>query len=285
MKFGSPKENSLASLDSKLVMIEIQARMGVGLDLQNIPSDPNRSDEEIISLIVQTFARGLRARSGPDATEALLKELQEKSRDEAVTTFLVRERVESLVEANRVEEAVTLARAAAAQRPDDARTKITLAIALSENEGTLVEANRLLSEAASERPKDANALSWLGEVENELGQSAEALAHFEAALSLSPDHSDAVIGLGRALTALGRDAEAKSRLESFLTLRDPYAGRVALALAKGVDEGDENQSQRSSLGIRALRFGAGQPAVDFLESIRPDSADPIPFESVPSQDS
>ena len=66
-----------------------------------------------------------------------------------------------------------------------------------------------------------------------------------------------------------RRSEAVSRLESFLSDENPIAGRAALELAKLLDEGAATEGRRIDLGLRAFRFGGGQPALDLLQTIDP----------------
>jgi tetratricopeptide (TPR) repeat protein len=268
MAFASPIENALASVESKLVVAEIQARTGAQIDLQNIPTDPKRSADEVLSAVVRTVSRGLRARGGTEATEQWLASLHEKAGGN-LKTFLFRERIVNLIESGQIEDAVKRARAEVADHPDDIHAKITLALALREDESSLEEAKTLLVDAVAERPNDSVLLTWLGEVENQSGQAAQALGRFEAALSIEPQSPDAMLGIARALDGLGRRSEAVSRLESFLVHDNPIAGRAALELAMLLEEGAATESRRIEMGLRAFRFGAGQPALELLQSIDP----------------
>lgn len=263
--FGQPQ----MSVDLKLVEIEIQARTGNTVELGDIPSDPKRSDETVSELAARSVSRGLRARVGAEKSAELLVELQESFAGR-FASILFRERIESLLADGRVEDAVALCRAAVARQKSDVYARISLARALGQKSSSLDEAKALLSEAVSERPKDAETMAWLGEIEGKLGQTTRAVEHFEAALSIEPENADAMIGLTRALVTLARRPEAVSRLERFLSRDNPTEGRVALELAKLLGEEDAAKSRRIALGRRAIRFGAGQPATDFLRSIDPE---------------
>ncbi len=273
MSFASPKENALASVESKLVTAEIQARSGVQIDLQNLPRDSKQSAEEVLSSVVRAVSRGLRARAGPEAAEQWLGSLSEKSGGH-LQTFLFRERILNLIESGQIENAVKRARTRVADHPEDIQARMALALALREEDAGLEEARTLLVDAIVERPYDPVALTRLGEVEGLRGEPEPALTHFEAALSLAPKSPEAILGLARALDALGRRSEAVARLESFLTRDNPIAGRAALQLALFLEKSDATEDRRIKLGLRALRFGAGQSAIDLLKSI-----DPIRFET------
>ena len=268
MRFVPTSENSQSSLDMRLVGIEIQARTGRTVDLDAIPSDPKRTPEASYALAVGALADGVLVRNGPEEAAETLARLQEELGG-LVAPFLFRERIEALIAADKNEEAVKLARAAVADRSFGVHARITLGSALAQEESGLEEARDLLSAAVSERPEDADVLALLGEVESQLGETTNAIENFEVALSISPDNSDAMIGLARDLVRLGRRAEAVTRLESFLAQDNPIDGRVALEAAKLIEDGEGAKERRIALGFRALRFGAGQPAVDYLRQIDP----------------
>lgn len=269
MMIAHAAETSALSLDLKLVEIEIQARTSGKVGMNNIPRDPRRSDEEIHSLAVRALSRGLRARDGPETAAEILNELQEPL-EGTFARLLFREQIENLLEAGKDEEALALARAAVADRPQDVYAQTALARVLSRSESKSEAARELLASAVSDRPGDAELLAWLGEVEVQLGQTASAIEHFEAALSISPENHDAMLGLSRALVALGRQPEAISRLELFLARDNPIDGKAALELAKLVEGGEGTEERRIALGKRALRFGAGERAVEFLRNIDPE---------------
>lgn len=268
MMFDSPIDNALASVDSKEVMIEIQARAGMPIDLRNFPQDPALSTEDVYATVVSALARGLRAGLGAKAAVEKLAELHEDA-PQSLAPFLLIERIGNLVAAGEIDEAVKQGRSAVARHPDDSRARMALGRALGAQDSTLEEAYDLLTAVVAERPRDAQVLVWLGEIESRRGEAARAAAHFESALEISPVQSDAVLGLARALVTLGRRPEAVARLEVYLNRQDPYDGNVALEFARLLAEGESNDARRIEFAVRALRFGAGQPAAEYLEKLDP----------------
>jgi predicted Zn-dependent protease len=273
MQFTSPLQASGSSLDSKLIEIEIQAATNSSADLNGIPADPKVPADELRNLAVRALARGLRTQSGPEFAAKTLGELQGQALD-SFASLLFRERIENLLTAGETERAVGLARAAVADRPNDIHVQIALARALGESDSTLGEAEALLLRIASKRPRDAEVLAWLGCVERKSGNVRGSIEHFEAALALSSDQHDALVGLTKALVSIGKPGEARRRLESYLAFDNPIDGTVALELARMIENGESTKDQRVALGLRALRFGAGQSAVDFLAEIDPDLVAP-----------
>jgi hypothetical protein len=71
------------------------------------------------------------------------------------------------------------------------------------------------------------------------------------------------------LMELGRNAEAAERLEQRLLGVAPYDGRAALLLARIRFDQDPVANSRTArqLATRALRFGAGADAEDFIGRI------------------
>ena len=268
MRFAPPSKDAGPSVESKLIQIEIQARTGNAPDLSDIPADPSLSAEETYALVTRALSHGFRGRNGPEAAARALGKLQEQSQG-ILADLLFRERVDSLLMAGQKDEALMLSRAAVADRPDNVHARIALARSLGRDLPTLVEARGLLLDAAKERPKDAEVLAWLGEVEAASGEAGLAIQHFEAALEIAPDHETAMIGLAHSLDSLARRPEAVSRLEEFLSRYNPISGPAALVLAELLDEDDGTREQRITLGLRALRFGGGKPAVEFLRTIDP----------------
>lgn len=268
MMFASPVDNALESVDSKEVMVELSARTGAPIDLRNFPSDPELSDEAIYAVVFEALSRGLRGLLGATGTTERLAELH-ASAPPALTSYLLVERVDQLVDAGDAPAALELARSAAAKQPDDVRVQLALGRALAGEEGTRPEAQSVLEQVVAEAPDAWQAFVWLGELALGKGEPERALDRFDAALAVVPDHEDAVLGVARALEALGRRPEAIARLETFLTDQDPYAGEASLALARLIEAGKNSEPRRIELGLRALRFGAGRPAAEFLSSIDP----------------
>ena len=89
--------------------------------------------------------------------------------------------------------------------------------------GDWVEAKRLSRQALDRNPKWAGAWHLAGVIDLQIGQLADALTAFDAALSLQPANADAHSNRGLALHQLGRNAEAISSYDAALKIRPDAA--------------------------------------------------------------
>ena len=102
----------------------------------------------------------------------------------------------------------------------------------------------------------------------------------ESALKVAPDHWEAFGPRVDHLEKAGKQSEAIQRLELYVARDAPYDGRGALELARllsnsGANDGADDEKARARrirLARQAIRFGAGQPAVDLLVSLDPAAA-------------
>jgi tetratricopeptide (TPR) repeat protein len=107
----------------------------------------------------------------------------------------------------KLDEAITLYRAALARDPNDAVTHSNLGTALA-GKGQLDEAIVEYRAAVDLAPNDADALYNLGNALMAQGQLAAAANQFREALRIEPGFADAHINLGNALVALGQSEDA-----------------------------------------------------------------------------
>ncbi|MCC7398232.1 MAG: tetratricopeptide repeat protein [Planctomycetes bacterium] len=93
----------------------------------------------------------------------------------------------------------------------------------------LVEAERLLCDAVSQRPRQADYVNNLGVVLHMQGRTAEALPRIERALTLRPGYVEARRNLAVALIVLGQPDRALAELQPLLRSDppDPVAPRLA----------------------------------------------------------
>ena len=108
------------------------------------------------------------------------------------------------------------------QRPDNPLAHQMLALAL-EREGDTAGALAHYEAALKLKPNFALAHDTLGQLLFRLGRRDEATAHFETALNLQPKFADAHDHLGVALDQRGRHAEALAHYESALEAKPDFA--------------------------------------------------------------
>lgn len=268
MRFAPASAFAATPLDKKLIEVEIQARTGYEANLEQIPYDPNFTPDASLQSVAEALSRGFRTRVGPESAAVALATI-EKTTKGPLAANLFRERVENLLAAGMDDEALDLARKAASERPKDAHAQIALARALSKSETKLDESKDLYLRLAQARPQDSDIQAWLGEIAVRQGRTDQAFERFEAALSIEPANENAIVGLAKVLVDQSKTTQANTRLSEFLSLRRPTSGIAALELARGIPDGAEAKAERTTLGLRALRFGGGRPARDFLRGVDP----------------
>ncbi len=273
LRFSGAEAKGTPSPESRLIEIEIQAMLGADPDLSRLVPDPIRPFDEIRRLAVEGFARGVRLRSGPEAVvealDVLAESVETKNKD-----LLLGQRVYHLLLLDRAEEAEKLTRAAVKARPKSDVARLALARALIARDLDSKEALELLRGIVSRQSTDAEARTTLGELELRAGNAAKSEKLFSEALAIDPSHAIAMKGLAESMVALGRESEAREKIQAYLRRDGPYDGQAALQLAKLIEEKPSNLDERIKLTKRALRFGAGQPAIDFLVELDPAIAPP-----------
>lgn len=270
-RFNSPKKGGKAdpSVEMKILQIEIQTRLGNEPDL-SIPPDVGMPVRKVQSLAVDALRRGLVERAGPAQAVETLAMLESQVAPGARDLF-ARAQVETLLEDEATyAQALEVARRAEKALPDRPMASLELARAQVRNGVELDDAARRLAAIVEADPDRADALESLGELALLRGDAAEALAYFERAVEQSPDHWGAVHGRARALQALDRRDEAVEALEAYLATDNPYDGEAVLTLARMLPESEA--ARRVALAHRAIRFGAGPPALEFLAAIDPQEA-------------
>lgn len=268
LRFQGAEAGAAPSPDSRLLEIEIQSILGVDPDLSRLVPDSTRSISEIRRLAVEAYARGIRMRAGPEEVVEALDKLEESVELEN-KDLLIGERVFNLVLLNRAEEAEKLARQAVKESPGSVISELALARALIASDLDSEEAHSLLRGIVKRAPENVAARVTLGELELQAGDHAIAETLFREALKIEPDHQIATEGLTNALVAMDRKQEAIDGLRDYLAREGPYDGIAALRLATLLEATPKNEDKRIALAKRAVRFGAGKPAVDLLINIDP----------------
>lgn len=280
LRFSGTEATGTPSPESRLIEIEIQAMLGVEPDLSRLVADPMRPINEIRRLAVEGFSRGLRMRSGPEAVVDALETLSESVDQEENKDLFIGERVRHLLLLDRNQEAQELARTAVKERPRSESARLWLARAIAAGEPDSKEARELLAMIRSGSSIGAEARTTLGELVLRSGDSSKAEVLFREALEIDPEISVAMRGLAEALVKMDRRAEAQSLLETYLAQNGPYDGAAALQLAQIMQgeapTSDPANDPRVKLTKRAIRFGAGEPAIDFLIELDPTVTPPAP---------
>jgi Flp pilus assembly protein TadD len=119
-----------------------------------------------------------------------------------------------------------------AKRPDNARARVNLGIALVEA-GRISEAVPHYEAALRMQPENAVAHLNLCNALTRLGRPSEAVGHGEAAVRLDPHNVDAKYNLGLALVAAGRTGDAVPYYEDALRAQ-PDAADVRAALGNAL---------------------------------------------------
>ena len=269
LRFTTPIMESKSSGVMKLLDIEAGARLGQEPDL-TIPPSTDMSLDELRRGAVAALSRGLRAANGWEAAEETLTELLEHVADAPSRGYFNRERVGLLLEEGRVDEAVSIARKASREPYATADVAVALARALIAEGQNLDEARGLLDRIISIMPEDLDALTAYGDLEQLLGEPVAALVQYERALEVDPGHWPALEKIVAHLSKNGKTDEATLRLAAYVNRDNPYHGLAALELAKRIPSAEHER--QIELAERAIRFGAGTPAIDWLESIDPEAA-------------
>ena len=123
----------------------------------------------------------------------------------------------ALVEAGRIDEAITEYRKSLAVNPgyEEAANNLGHALAQQGNPREAVEFYRM---ALRLKPELIEAHNNLGNALSDLGEVDEAITHYEFVLARKPQHADALNNYGVALAMKGRLPEAVARIEEALKL-------------------------------------------------------------------
>jgi len=119
--------------------------------------------------------------------------------------------------------------------------------------GDLVQAKRLARQALERNPKRAGAWHLAGVIDMQSGQLAEALAAFDASLSLQPTNADVLANRGLALHQLARNAEAVRSYDAALKIRPDAAqthNNRGMALAELCDFDAAQQDYQRAIQLQ-----------------------------------
>jgi tetratricopeptide (TPR) repeat protein len=162
-----------------------------------------------------------------------------------------------LLDAGRVDLAVSHLRDAAKLKPDFYEARCSLGRALA-RQGRAREAEAELREASRLRPDKADPHVFLGDLFTEAGDFEKGIASYEDALRIDPGNADAENNLGNALARSGKAGEALPHYRS------------ALALVPG------RAITQRNLANALAETGRTEEAVDaYREAIRLDPREPL----------
>lgn len=270
LTFQSPRKPSTPSAAMRILMVEVEARRGTEPDLE-IPPTPEYPTERVRAETIRSLGRGLTLRTNAKVAAGVLAELEKQSVAPIRGAFL-RERVQLLLAAGEIENAIAEAKAGVKARPKDPDSELALGLALAKNGAEQDEADRLLKGFLEKRPEDVDALVGLADLELRRNRTAAADELYERALRVAPDRWEAFGARIGNLFRAGKSDEALQRLERFVSTDAPYEGRGALELARRLPADESSRDRRIELTHRAIRFSAGQEALDWLAELDPAAA-------------
>jgi tetratricopeptide (TPR) repeat protein len=271
-RFKSPiKKGSSSSLEMKILGIEIQARLGNEPDL-SIPPSTEISLRMLQERTVDALGRGLRFRTGAAAAQEVLAELESKV-DRHSKDIFVKEQIDLLLDEDELlDRAIEIVRKAETTYPGSPLISLALGQVLVRKGIELDKAEAALNAVLESDPENVEALATLADLAALQGDSESALAGYDKVLELTSDNLQAVVGRLHLLAETERRAEGIQTMLDYINRGNPYEGRAALALARVLDDADSGRERRVDLARRAIRFGAGEPALKLLSSLSPEAA-------------
>jgi tetratricopeptide (TPR) repeat protein len=271
-RFKSPiKKGSSSSLEMKILGIEIQARLGNEPDL-SIPPSTEISLRMLQERTVDALGRGLRFRTGAAAAQEVLAELESKV-DRHSKDIFVKEQIDLLLDEDELlDRAIEIVRKAETTYPGSPLISLALGQVLVRKGIELDKAEAALNAVLESDPENVDALATLADLAALQGDSESALAGYDKVLELTSDNLQAVVGRLHLLAETERRAEGIQTMLDYINRGNPYEGRAALALARVLDDADSGRERRVDLARRAIRFGAGEPALKLLSSLSPEAA-------------
>lgn len=133
----------------------------------------------------------------------------------------------------RRQEAITVARAIADERPRDLRARLVLAEVLSATEGRLPEAIAEYRKAVELAPADPVVRNNLGQTLSWAGRLKEAVAEYRTVVTLNPRDRPGRLGLAQTLSLTGQTDEARVMFDRLIAEdprdADALAGRAEIA--------------------------------------------------------
>ena len=267
--FLSPIKDSQPSSAMRILDVEVKARLGQEPNL-TVAAGNDMPLDELRRRTISSLARGLDRAAGSVKTDEVLLELQNQVADAPSQGYFVRARVRHLVEAGEVDKALKIARAASEEKFATVDVGIALGRAIVASGTSLDEAQKLLERAVLVLPEDVEALTALARIAQLRGDEATAARYFEQVDELDPGYRPALTHQIAALKKAGDDEGVREMLTRFVDRHNPYDGLAALELAQALPESEKER--RVTLSERAIRFGAGTSALEFLETIDPEAA-------------
>jgi tetratricopeptide (TPR) repeat protein len=267
--FLSPIKESKPSVEMRLLSIEIQARLGLKPSL-TMPKTRDLPLDEMQRRAVSALVRGLRQGRDTESTEAILAKFQEQLADALSQGHFVRARVGLLIDAGQIERAIEIARDASKAPYTISDVDIALGHALVAANQSIDEAKDLLTHALVLHPLDLEILTTLGDIAEVAGDAATATHYYEQALASDPAYRPAFDARLRQIKNAGHGSDAADFLSEYVHRHNPYDGTAALELAQVLDAAEKES--RINLAKRAIRFGAGPTALDWLSTIDPEEA-------------
>jgi tetratricopeptide (TPR) repeat protein len=272
IQFVSPRQQAKPSTALRVLEIEYQVRVGEEPNL-GIPPSLELPLDELRIQAIDALARGIQRTSGEAAAESVLAALQEQT-PPAQRNILVRRRVDLLLELDKPEAAVALARETLEKRPVNWLADLALGRALVRANQDLEEAEQRLQRVVAARPDEPDVHTGLGELAMLRDDLEDAARHLDRALELDPGDWEAMRARLDVFDKAGQGEEAVALLRHFVRRDAPYDARGALELARRLpDESAAQHEERIRLARQALRFGAGEEAAALLQSLAPTAAE------------
>jgi protein O-GlcNAc transferase len=157
-----------------------------------------------------------------------------------------KQRVMSLVQMNRLDDAKVLCIDLSKQHPGDAELWFILG-ALCERLGQYLEAEKYCAKATRLQPNNPGAHYNLGIVLNRLGKFDKAARSFNRAIALKPDFAEAYTDLGNSWSASGHASQATDAYKQAIRLKPDFVNAYI------------------QLGINLHNSGQGDIALEYLQ--------------------
>ncbi len=249
-----------------LVLLELEAHAALGDLGRGVPAalQPFLRDPDFWGSALAAVAKGVRRQAGPQAAVEVIRGADRLDLTSPVALPALQSLARDLSAQGQHDEAIALARQAAAAQPLAAFEEI-LGRALAAG-GRSEEAAAAFERALALEADRPGALLGLARLAEARGDVPAALARYARIDSERAGDSEAALAHAGLLAAEGRAADAARELRAALE-RDPIDGSVALALASLEGAGAADRDERIALARRALRFGQGDAARSLLERL------------------
>ncbi len=248
------------------VLLELEAHAALGDLGRGVPVvlQPFLRDPDFRGSALAAMAKGVRRHAGPQAAGDLIRSDERLDLTSPAAAPALQSLARDLSAQGQHDEAIALARGAAAAHPLSAFEEI-LGQALAAG-GRSEEAAAAFERALALEADRPGALLGLARLAEARGDVPVALAQYARIDAERAGDSEAALAYAALLAAQGRTADANRELRAALE-RDPIDGSVALALASLEGAGAAARDERIALAQRALRFGQGDAARSLLERL------------------